>query len=84
MIYVDKLRKYQNKKGLYAHMVSDKGPYELHYFAEQLNINRCWFDSNIKHPHYDLNEVNYHKAIKHGAKVVTSKELVRIIKQCMV
>lgn len=37
----------------YIHVIADSVA-ELHCFANNFGIKKCWFDSNPKHPHYDL------------------------------
>ena len=36
-----------------AHLMADSKE-ELHEFANEYGIKRCWYDGNRKHPHYDL------------------------------
>lgn len=47
----------------------------LHQMAEDLDINRCWFDKN----HYDIPKKRI-KEIKSKCKIISSKEIVNIIK----
>lgn len=81
MIYTDKV-----------HLVADSLE-ELHAFAELIGLKRHFFEGvRKKHPHYDLvysslsavcdNEgIPFtEKVIKHGAKVVSKKEILRISK----
>ncbi len=62
-----------------GHLASDDLT-ELHRFAELIGLKRCWFQGSRKrHPHYDLTtQQKIEKAILHGAKLVTSKELIKI------
>ena len=62
-----------------GHLVSDTSLEELHRFAAGIGLRRGWFQGMRKrHPHYDL--TTDHKraqAITAGAKLVSSKELIR-------
>lgn len=67
MILVDKL----------GHMVSTESEDELHTFAQRLELKRSWYQNTNK-PHYDLTtrrKINL--ALKNGAKLVRSKDIVR-------
>ena len=79
MIYIDNLKFYEYY-GYAAHMISDVSIEDLHNFARENGIHRRFYHSSIKHPHYDIIAENYNRAIKGGAKVVTSKEIIRILK----
>ena len=62
----------------WAHMVSDQSLDELHQFAAQLGLKRSWFQPRHRASHYDLRGFNMlHQAIKAGAKVVGTRELLR-------
>ena len=50
----------------------------LHKMAEDLNIKRCWFHKN----HYDIPKTRIEE-IKAKCIVVSSKEIVNIIKQTL-
>jgi hypothetical protein len=66
------------------HIISDAGVQELHWFAERAGIGRWWFENkrNKKHPHYDKPKfITTNQLITRGAHYVTSKHLVRILKQ---
>jgi len=68
-------------KNGYSHLVASSID-ELHSFAEKINIKRCWY-SNKKgknKPHYDINENMFKEALKAGAKLVSSKEIVIFLK----
>jgi len=47
---------------------------ELHDFAQLIGIRRHWFDKD----HYDISPEQFHDAVMSGAKVVTSRDLVRL------
>ena len=48
----------------------------LHSMADQLGIKRCWFHKN----HYDLPKLRIDE-IMNKCRVVSSKEIVKIIKE---
>lgn len=79
MIYIDRLRFYENY-GYAAHMISDVSIEDLHNFAKENGIHKRFYHSSKKHPHYDIIAENYNRAIKGGAVVVSSKEIIRILK----
>jgi hypothetical protein len=49
---------------------------ELHGFALQIGIRRCWFHRG-RFLHYDVTGEQRDRAIAAGARAVTSRELVR-------
>ncbi len=51
-----------------VHLVADTLE-ELHTFAADIGIKRCWFHNNKKHPHYDCINKNKDKVL--AAKSVT-------------
>ena len=64
-----------------VHLVTDSLPDELHGFAESLGLKREWYQGESRYPHYDLTTPRMvKKALFYGAKKVTSKELVKILK----
>ena len=55
---------------------------ELHNFAQLIGLKREWFQDNPRHPHYDtVSRKTQRAALKKGAKIRGSKELIRIIHQ---
>lgn len=70
-----------NKKGRWSHLVSDDID-ELHAFAEQLGLKRCWFQNkkNKNQPHYDLKESLVPQAKNLGATLVQRKDLFIFLK----
>ncbi len=75
-----------------VHIVSDVGLDELHAFANEIGLKRCWFEGvKKKHPHYDLtNDKNVplvckmtgkkfiEKAVENGAIVVRRRKIKEI------
>ena len=59
--------------GLWGHMVSDVSFHELHQFAQQLGKRRIGFQGD----HYDIDQVEYQRAVEMGAARIDSRELVR-------
>lgn len=57
----------------WAHLVSDHSYDELHGFAEQLGLQRRWFQGD----HYDIPADHRERAIALGAEAVSSRELIR-------
>lgn len=78
MILVDRLVWFHDGR-YWCHMVSDTDLEELHRFAAALGISRSGFQDNPNrnHPHYDVPEQMYARALALGAVVVGGKELVR-------
>ncbi len=61
-----------------GHMVSDSSLMELHQQAQKMGLKREWFQNHSKHPHYDLTTQRMrNKALMCGAKLVSSKDLIR-------
>jgi hypothetical protein len=58
---------------LWAHLVSDRDYAELHEFALRLGLRRVGFQGD----HYDVDEATRARAIELGADPVTSRELLR-------
>ena len=54
-------------------MVSDVSFHELHQFAQQLGKRRIGFQGD----HYDVDQLEYQRAVEMGATTIDSRELVR-------
>jgi hypothetical protein len=64
-----------------VHLVSDSSLKELHEFAKKVGIKRCWFHSGSRWPHYDIPKGRRETlAIEYGIAVVTSREIIKILK----
>jgi len=59
--------------GLWGHMVSDMSFHELHHFAQRLGKRRIGFQGD----HYDIDQGEYQRAVELGATTISSRELVR-------
>ena len=58
---------------LWGHMVSDVSFHELHQFAQQLGKRRIGFQGD----HYDVDQLEYQRAVEMGPTTIDSRELVR-------
>ena len=65
-----------------VHMVTDGDIKELHEFAESIGLKRHFFHGVRKgHPHYDLTNAKIRrKAMMAGAKLVSSRDIVKIVR----
>lgn len=77
MVYIDDARNPYGRM-LMSHMVADE-PSELHSMAESIGLKRKWFQ-DTRHPHYDVCQHKKRMAIELGAKEVTTKRLVGVIR----
>jgi hypothetical protein len=78
-VYVDDQ---ENKYGrmVMCHMIADTED-ELHEMADKIGVPRRWFQNKPGHPHYDICLTKRKKAVSFGAKEITAKEAVAILKQ---
>ena len=60
-----------------CHMIADTVE-ELNDMARKIDIWQGWLQGPAKFPHYDVTLSKKKLAIKHGAKAITSRELVAI------
>ena len=77
-IYVDRER---NRLGrmIMCHMVADTVE-ELHEMATQLGLKREWFQAT-KVPHYDVCLSHRKRAVELGAKEISRRQLVQIVRK---
>ncbi|MFI1192889.1 DUF4031 domain-containing protein [Micromonospora sp. NPDC020750] len=75
MLYLDRPA-WPARGRLWSHLISDVSPAELHAFAEALGASRRAFDRD----HYDIPAERYAMAVHLGARVVPSRELVRLLR----
>ena len=75
-VYVDipKIRKGR----LTAHLMADSLE-ELHEWAQAIGLKRCWFDSNKKHPHYDLHGLALASTLE-GLEPISTKEMLKKVR----
>lgn len=79
MVYVDDAR---NKFGrmVMCHMIADTEE-ELHAMAGRIGVARKWYQALASHPHYDICRSKRALAVAAGAREVTQRELVTIVRQ---
>lgn len=64
-----------------VHLIADSVE-ELHRFAAGIGLRRAWFQGHPRHPHYDLTTPRKrNQAVRHGARRVTSREIVKILRK---
>lgn len=66
-----------------VHLICDEREETLHAFARSIGLRREWYqDEGHRHPHYDLTTTRMrNKALSAGAVLVTSRELICILKK---
>jgi hypothetical protein len=74
-VYVDDMRASLGRM-IMCHMVADTDE-ELHAMADKIGINRKWFQGD----HYDISQGKRASAVMLGAKEITIRETVRILKR---
>ncbi len=80
MIYTDRLHAANWRYKWSCHLFSDTSNRELRSFARQLDLHQRHFQNKIKFPHYDLSPAKQRLALKYGAKLVSRKEAVHIMR----
>lgn len=75
MLYLDR-PSWPWRGRLWSHLISDVSYAELHAFAEALGVPRRGFDRD----HYDIPAERFASAVWLGARVVPSRELVRLLR----
>lgn len=53
---------------------------ELHRFAVSVQLKRHWYDSNDKHPHYDVPQWCFQRCVDAGAVVVDVRRVLAVAK----
>lgn len=83
-VYVDPLfRTPMTRRWRYAHashLVADSIP-ELHEFAESIGLKRCWFQTPATRPHYDLSPNKRREAVLAGARQVSARTVVGVLRR---
>ncbi len=77
-VYVDHAENMLGRMKM-CHMLADTEE-ELHAMAARIGLRRSWFQPNSS-PHYDVSKEKRALAVKYGAKEVTNKELVAVIRR---
>lgn len=81
-IYIDTPREWPGKSGKWSHMICESTDV-LHRFASNIGVKRHRFENKKgrNQPHYDLKEEELQKALDAGAVTVSSKEIVKLLKE---
>lgn len=74
-VYVDSARHPLGRMFM-SHMAADSIG-ELHDMARLIGVERRHFQNKC-HPHYDICQAKRSDALRYGARLVTSKEIVRV------
>jgi Protein of unknown function (DUF4031) len=61
---------------LWSHLISDRSYEELHAFAALLGLPQRAFDND----HYDVSAERYAAAVQAGARPVSSREIVSLLR----
>lgn len=62
------------------HLMSDNLD-ELHEFAKRIGLQTRWFQSNPRHPHYDLiSKIMVQRALEKGAIKTTTRDMLEKVK----
>ena len=78
MVYVDQLKRYETRNGMWCHMMSDSSDLEeLREMGDRIGLSRSWLQLHPIHTHYDLVASYREKAIAAGAIEVSSDKMVR-------
>lgn len=78
-VYIDDAQiMYKGK--LRYHMIADSLP-ELHAFAASVNIKRCWYHAQKRHPHYDITHDQKAFALTQGAIEIGDAEFVALARK---
>ena len=79
MVYIDDAGIPKHGR-LWFHMVADSID-ELHAFAAKLDLPDRAFHRGARHPHYDIPEDVCPRALALGARSITSRDAVRILRK---
>lgn len=78
-VYVDNMQAGLSRMKM-SHMMADTLD-ELHAMAQKVGLRREWFQGNSDHPHYDLCQSKRRLAISLGAKEITTRQLVDLVRK---
>ena len=83
MLYFDipRIIIFHGKERLATHLISDVSLTELHHFAKKIGVPDRAFHNKPNRPHYDLFDNFIEKAIETGAKEITTKSLIIMLKR---
>lgn len=77
-VYVDS-PVHQFGRMVMCHLVADTIE-ELHAMADKIGVARKWFQHQSRFPHYDICKTKRALAVRYGAKEITSREIVKIVR----
>lgn len=77
-VYVDNMKAPYGRMFM-SHMIADTHE-ELHEMADRIGVRLRWFQNKPGRPHYDICQQMRVRAIELGAIPVTTRELVRRLK----
>lgn len=85
MILLDRPRDWGWAYGASAHLISSlpgkAGSAELAAFAEQVGLRPQWLQrAGTEYEHFDLTQTRCQRALRCGARLVTSRELIAVIR----
>jgi hypothetical protein len=86
LIYIDAPRhhpqpvRFNGRAVKWCHLVSDSSLEELHDFAGRLSLKRSWFQGG-RWPHYDLTQGKFRHALREGAVLVPTREIVEALRR---
>jgi len=75
MIYIDK----KGNMG-WSHLIADS-IHELHDFAIKIGLKPNWFQEKPEKPHYDVKGMMRKRAIESGAKEISTKEIIKVLRE---
>ena len=78
-VYVDDM-KAKFGRMIMCHMMADT-PEELHGMAGKIGLKRKWFQDHKKYPHYDVSLTRRKLAIEFGAKEISARDLVKMMRE---
>lgn len=79
-VYVDKMRADFGQM-IMCHMIADTDE-ELHAMADRIGVKRRWHQKpGTPHSHYDICLSKRKLALSHGAKEVSNRELIEVIRR---
>jgi hypothetical protein len=63
-----------------CHMVADTLE-ELHAMADTIGVNRKWFQSKARYPHYDICKAKRKLAVEAGAIEVDVRKVIEVVRR---
>ncbi len=75
-VYIDHPKNHDGR--VWSHLTADT-PEELHEFAVRLGSRLEWFQDKGYKWHYDVPASRFQQALHLGARLITSREMVRLM-----